>query len=111
MQVITPMGHTINYTITEDGTAFHQETAPELVNVLENARKWRTRVKLILGDPKTGERWGDTETGYIGRSGGRIKVPLVICNSNSLGGGALLDHCIVAVEHANKRNGGTIWSV
>ncbi len=50
MQVITPMGHTINYTITEDGTAFHSETDPTLVNVLENARKWRTRVKLILGD-------------------------------------------------------------
>ena len=110
MQVITPMGHTIKYTLTDDGTAYHAETSPELVNVLENARKWRTRVRLILGDPKTGEKWGDVETGYIGRSGGRIKVPLVICNANSLGGGALLDHCIVAVEHANKKNGGIIWS-
>lgn len=109
MQIVTPMGHTINYTISEDGTAYHAETAPELVEALETARKWRQRVRIFLGDPKTGERWGDVETGYIGRSGGRVKVPLVVCNSNSLGGGALLDHCIVEMEHANKKNGGTIW--
>jgi hypothetical protein len=33
--------------------------------------------------------------GRKGRSMGPVKVPLLIANSRSMGGGAILDHCIV----------------
>ena len=59
-----------------------------------------TRLCIHYGDVVTGKAWGDIETGRIGRSGGSIKIPLVIHNRRAMGGGALLDHCIVKIETA-----------
>jgi hypothetical protein len=36
-------------------------------------------------------------TGYVGKSTGNQPIPLLVHNSRSFGGGALLDHCIVKV--------------
>lgn len=41
-------------------------------------------------------------TGYVGRSTGPIKVPLLIHNRRSLGGPAILDHCIIGVRETGK---------
>ena len=38
--------------------------------------------------------------GFIGRSTGSIKVPLLIHNRRSVGGPSLLDHCIVRVRES-----------
>lgn len=102
MQITTPMGHTLKYTLSIDGTAYSASTAPELVEILEAARLWRDRVRITLA-------MGDVETGYIVRDSGRIKRPLIQSNANSLGGAMLADDQIVKVEHANQKDGGTIW--
>lgn len=95
-------GNTINYQITESGTAYHAETPLQVINVLEQARINRQRIKVYFGDIKTGKDWNEENDtiGYIGRSGGKIKIPLLVHNSTSLGGGGLLDHCIVKIREA-----------
>jgi hypothetical protein len=53
-----------------------------------------------MGDTATGRDWLEEfeSYGYVGRSTGSIKVPLLIANSRSLGGGAILDHCVVRIR-------------
>lgn len=110
---IERMQGTIKYKITESGTAYHIETDDELVRILENIRHDGTRVTLDYGDVKTGESWGEQYdiTGTLSRSTGRIKIPILIHNSRSFGGGAILDHCIIGIKHSNKSNGGDIYRV
>lgn len=86
-----------------NGTSFDTRTPDEVIRVLENARLNRTRLHVSYGytdGPKTGLDWleeFDTH-GYIGRSMGPIKIPLLIANRRSLGGPGLLDHCIVRIR-------------
>lgn len=53
-----------------------------------------------MGDTKIGRDWlEEFETsGYISNSMGPLKVPLLIPNSRSTGGGHILDHCIVRIK-------------
>jgi hypothetical protein len=92
-------GNTIHYKVYQ-GTAYHAETPDEVVSILDRAlnNHRNTRLRIHYGDPKTGKAWGDVETGYIGRSTGSIKIPLLIKTTRSLGGGGLLDHCIIKIE-------------
>jgi len=96
-----PNGNTIKYRII-NGTAYHEETEDAIVLVLENARQSNRliRLRLCYGDVETGRDWGEScdTTGYIGRSTGSIKIPLMIRGINSTGGGGLLDHCIIRIE-------------
>jgi hypothetical protein len=82
------------------GTFYDERTPPEVITVLESARQNRTRLHVSFGDVQTGNDWLEEfdAHGYIGRSMGPIKVPLLVANSRSLGGGALLDHCIVRIR-------------
>jgi hypothetical protein len=82
-----------------NGTAYHEETCQEVINILEDARQNRSRIRIFFGDTITGEDWKEENyiMGYIGRSTGSIKIPLLVNNSSSHGGGALLDHCIVKI--------------
>jgi hypothetical protein len=83
-----------------NGTSYHDKTPDAVIRVLENARTKRTRLHISLGDTETGLDWiEEFEThGYIGRSLGPVKVPLLVANRRSLGGGAILDHCIVRIR-------------
>lgn len=102
---------TIKYKVTPSGTAYHYDTPDDLVEVLEGLRSRGTRIRIYYGSQDTGLDWEEQYDvfGTIGRSTGRIKIPLLIANSRSLGGGSLLDNAIVKIEHANKRDGGVIW--
>src|ERR1051326_4784180 len=90
-------GNTIRYKIV-NGTAYHEETPDVIVRILENAREERKRLTIHYGDVKTGDSWGDVISCYVGRSGGNIQIPLEVSNSRSMGGGAMLDDCIVKIE-------------
>lgn len=85
------------------GTSYDARTLPEVITVLEAARQSRTRLHVSFGDTTTGADWLEEfdAYGYIGRSMGPIKVPLLVANTRSLGGGALLDHCIVRIRTSN----------
>jgi hypothetical protein len=94
-----------------NGTCYHLETSQEMINLLERLRNDQTRVRFHWGNPRSGKDWNDINdvAGRIGRSTGTYKIPLLIANNRSMGGGALLDHCIVKITYANKKQGGTIY--
>jgi hypothetical protein len=82
------------------GTFYKNNTHMDLIEVLERARKNRTRIVVDYGDIKTKKSWGEVYdiSGYIGRSTGEIKIPILLNNSRSIGGVGLLDDCILSVK-------------
>lgn len=89
------------------GTSWHTTTPDEVIAVLETARQNHTRLHISFGDAETGKDWLEEclSYGYIGRSTGTNKIPLLVHNRSSMGGGALLDHCIVRIRTSK---GGTV---
>jgi hypothetical protein len=85
-----------------NGTSFHEATPDAVIRVLEQARQSRKRLHISLGDTTSGKDWLEAfqTHGYIGRSMGPVKVPLLVANRRSLGGGAILDHCIVRIRES-----------
>lgn len=81
------------------GTWFHRNTPKAISDILESARKSGSRLRLFYGDTQTGRDWLEEHDviGTIGRSTGALKVPLLIASSRSMGGGPILDHCIVRI--------------
>lgn len=85
---------------TVNGTSYHENTPDALITVLEQARKEKIRVIFDFGDTETKESWGETLDicGYIGRSIGPIKVPILVYNSRSLGGGQISTNRVLSVK-------------
>lgn len=88
-----------------NGTSYHEETSIKIVNILETARftpRHRSGARIVVdyGDVVTGQSWGEVYdvTGYVERSTGMYKVPLLIHNNRSIGGSAISDHCIVKIS-------------
>jgi hypothetical protein len=79
-------------------TYFDPGTAPEVTHVLERCRTSHDRVRLVLGDTDTGQSWFDEYdvVGTIHRSGGHLKVPLLIADRQD-GGPAILTTCLLCI--------------
>lgn len=93
-----------------DGTYYHRDAPAAVIQVLEQARKTRTRIRLHYGDTESGQDWLDEfdVEGRIGRSMGPVKVPILLAKSTSSGGPALLEHCIVKIRRTGK-DGRTLY--
>lgn len=83
-----------------NGTAYHADTSERVIKALESARASRARIRVWYGDTNTGKAWAEENDvlGYVGRSTGNVKIPLLVHNRGSFGGGAILDHCIVRID-------------
>ena len=92
-------GNIKNYKIVGD-TYYDVKTTNEIINILEYARLNRVRLRLYYGDIQTGRDWNEIYdvTGYLGRTSGFIHEVILLYNSSSIGGGCILDHCIVKIE-------------
>jgi len=87
-----------------NGTSYDVRTSDKVIELLENCRIRGIRIRFFYG--AEGRCWNDEfdTIGTIGRSTGINKIPLLIKNSLSSGGGAILDHCIVRIDaKAGKR--------
>ena len=65
-----------------------------------------TRIRVWYGHPVTGKSFDDIfdTTGYVGRScGGALRVPLLINNKRSTGGGSILCNCVVKVVETRSK--------
>lgn len=86
-----------------NGTTYNYRTANEVVKVLEHARLNNERIHVSYGytdENDVGLDWLEEYgvVGYVSRSCGPTKVPILVHNSRSLGGGAILDHRIVRIR-------------
>jgi hypothetical protein len=84
---------------------FDEGTKTEIKNILESLVNTGKRIRLWYGDDN-GRSWEEEfdTIGYIGRSTGPNKIPLLINNSRSYGGGAILTARIIKiVETKTKR--------
>lgn len=99
------------YKILENGMAYPVDTPDDLIEILEKLREARTRVTFEYGNINTGVSWNKEYdiTGYIGRSNGKFKVPLLINNTRSYGGSSLSTDCVLSIKYSNKANGGYIY--
>ena len=88
-----------------NGTSYDATTPCKVIEILEKSRTEREDFRLVIfyGNPKTGQAWGDIVECFIGRSTGKIKIPLEISNKRSLGGGGVLDSCIVKILAAKGK--------
>jgi len=93
-----------NYNV-RNGTSYDVRTGDALVKVLENLRQSQTRIRVFYGDTKTGKSWLEEHDieGRIGRSTGTVKIPLLVHNARSSGGGSLLDSSIVRIIDAKTK--------
>lgn len=98
------------YKVTEDGTYFHRDTPDGIIELLELARRLNYYVWFRLGDRNTGRDWlDDNDTaGFVSRSMGPVKIPILLAARNSSGGGGILcDSIIKLVVHGGGRN--RVW--
>ena len=98
-------GHFSKYQLLQDGNnlpiAYHEETPEPLIRELERARIARRRIKIYLGDPKTGKNWNEENdtTGTIGLSRGHhARYPILLETVRSSGGGTLMDDRILKLK-------------
>jgi len=84
---------------------FNDDTSEELRSIICRLNDTRERVRVFYGDIKTGIAWPEENdvVGRIGCSTGGSKIPLLIPNARSHGGGGLLDGCIVAIYGTSGR--------
>lgn len=90
--------------IIVNGISYNKETPNEVIEVLETGIKEGKRFRLFYGDKVTGKDWleeNDT-IGYIGKSMGKSKIPILLKNKISSGGCAILSHCIVKITIDKK---------
>jgi hypothetical protein len=85
-----------NYKVVGD-MSFDENTPDKVCNVLVNLNQSRERVRIYLGE--NGKAWNEDYDvcGVIGKSTGAVKIPLMINNKRSSGGGALLDQYIMKI--------------
>lgn len=79
---------------------FEEGTNEQVKRVLEDCFKSNTRIVVDYGDILTGNSWNECYniSGTVGRTAGKIKIPILVYNSRSLGGGAISCASIVAIK-------------
>ena len=83
--------------------AYHLETPQAVINALESARRWKTRIRVYLGDIETGKNWiEDCDImGYVGLSKGlKAYYPILVFNKRSYGGSSLCDNRILKIKES-----------
>lgn len=78
---------------------FTSETPEPVKRALASLRGTDTRVRLFYGNRETGKTWQEENdvTGRVSASMGPCRVPLIIHNASSMGGGAIMADCILGI--------------
>jgi hypothetical protein len=105
--ITLPNGQEIEYREIPSGTYFRVRTCSTVRQILEHFRLYSSghRLRLYYGDAETGKASGECEKGYIGRSLGPVKVPILIPCTRSHHGTSIFDDQIVKIERSNENQG------
>ena len=84
---------------------FDANTPDKVVSILLNYMNSNQRIRIFYGDRKTGRDWCEEwdTMGYVGCSTGKIKIPLLVNNSKSMGGMGINTGSIVRIT-VNKHD-------
>lgn len=84
---------------------FNEKTPLKVQTLISHLHSSGERVRVWFGDIETGKAWPEEfdVTGFIGKSTGIKPIALLINNSRSYGGDALLDHCIVRIDRIDGK--------
>lgn len=88
---------------------FHKDTPEAVQTAIHAAYCQRNmpegRIRVWYGDHTTGHAWQEEYdvVGRVKRSTGGLKVPLLIANERSLGGGSILTEHIVRIDSISDR--------
>jgi len=84
---------------------FDEGTPAEVQAVIQQAHANGDRIRVWYGDTETGRAWSEEldVMGVVGRSTGRLKVPLLLNNSRSTGGPSILTASIVRIDDTMAR--------
>ena len=87
-----------------DGVSFYEGTNDNVINILLDSMKHKDRIRIFFGDAESGTDWCETydTIGNIGLSYGPTKFPLLIRSAMSMGGNAILTHCIVKITRDKR---------
>jgi len=90
---------------TVNNTSYHIDTNDKVIEVLERCRMNNTRIVIDYGNVETKESWNEVNdiSGYIGRSTGSVKIPLLVYNNRSIGGSGILSHCILSIKESKGK--------
>ena len=82
-----------------NGTWYCFDTPDRVVQILDSAMNKHERIRVFYGNNETGCDWCEffDTIGYVDRSYGNVKIPLLIKNSRSIGGPGILDGSIVKI--------------
>lgn len=115
--------HGKEYKVTDNGTFYPVLTPDDVIKAVEHAKAGRYRVRVFIGyteeyakrtgsDPERplGTAWPEEfmVTGYIGRTTGQIKSPILVHNERSMGGCIISTDCIVGLK-VNGCAGGWLY--
>lgn len=85
--------------VTVGGLWFNKKTPERVMTIIAHAYHSGKRIRVFYGDTETGRDWMEEYDvmGTVGRSTGKHKVPLLINNSRSHGGTAIMCSHIVKI--------------
>jgi len=83
----------------------HDETNEQAAATLYSAYQRGVRVRIWYGNAETGHAWLEEfdVIGYVNLSMGPIHVPILLHNTRSIGGGAILDNCIIKIQETQNK--------
>lgn len=87
-----------------DGTYFSSKTPDVVCDILNTYLHQDKTIRVFYGDAESGRCWMDEydTIGRVGRSMGPCKIPLLIKTKRSMGGGAMLDDCIIRIQEGSR---------
>lgn len=86
------------------GTCYHADTQYDVISWLETFRERYQRIRVTFGTVENGQVIETHKrVGYVSRSLGPVKAPLLVFSNRSLGGEVISTERVVMIEYANKR--------
>jgi len=97
--------------VSAQGTSYNENTADDVIAVLEKCMADKTRVSIIYGSTSgadIGQAWGYDESpsrdiGYVSRSNGSTKVPIIQYSKRSRGAVQIGDEHILEIKTTRGR--------